>query len=88
MINTEIANDENVSLNDGGTLSGNLIFPKFFCLKIRYISTVKIPTNKPTIIPFPSKYVKLSIPLSEVHAICYRSPHNPLKKPSFLNLNT
>ena len=58
MINTEIANDENVSLNDGGTLSGNLIFPKFFCLKIRYISTVKIPTNKPTIIPFPSKYVK------------------------------
>ena len=26
---------------------------------------------------------KLSIPLSEVHAICYRSPHNPLKKSIF-----
>lgn len=25
----------------------------------------------------------LSIPLSEVHAICYRSPHNPLKKSIF-----
>ena len=26
---------------------------------------------------------KVSIPLSEVHAICYRSPHNPLKKSIF-----
>ena len=26
---------------------------------------------------------ELSIPLSEVHAICYRSPHNPLKKSIF-----
>ena len=26
---------------------------------------------------------RLSIPLSEVHAICYRSPHNPLKKSIF-----
>ena len=26
---------------------------------------------------------KMSIPLSEVHAICYRSPHNPLKKSIF-----
>lgn len=25
----------------------------------------------------------MSIPLSEVHAICYRSPHNPLKKSIF-----
>lgn len=25
----------------------------------------------------------VSIPLSEVHAICYRSPHNPLKKSIF-----
>lgn len=25
----------------------------------------------------------MSIPLSEVHAICYRSPHNPLKKSHF-----
>ena len=27
--------------------------------------------------------IGLSIPLSEVHAICYRSPHNPLKKSIF-----
>ena len=27
--------------------------------------------------------MQLSIPLSEVHAICYRSPHNPLKKSIF-----
>ena len=27
--------------------------------------------------------IVLSIPLSEVHAICYRSPHNPLKKSIF-----
>ena len=27
--------------------------------------------------------ISLSIPLSEVHAICYRSPHNPLKKSIF-----
>lgn len=27
--------------------------------------------------------MKVSIPLSEVHAICYRSPHNPLKKSIF-----
>lgn len=27
--------------------------------------------------------VHMSIPLSEVHAICYRSPHNPLKKSIF-----
>lgn len=26
---------------------------------------------------------RMSIPLSEVHAICYRSPHNPLKKSIF-----
>lgn len=26
---------------------------------------------------------EVSIPLSEVHAICYRSPHNPLKKSIF-----
>ena len=25
----------------------------------------------------------MSIPLSEVHAICYRSPYNPLKKSIF-----
>lgn len=30
-----------------------------------------------------SKRNLLSIPLSEVHAICYRSPHNPLKKSIF-----
>lgn len=29
------------------------------------------------------KVDKVSIPLSEVHAICYRSPHNPLKKSIF-----
>ena len=28
-------------------------------------------------------YDTVSIPLSEVHAICYRSPHNPLKKSIF-----
>ena len=28
-------------------------------------------------------FVLLSIPLSEVHAIRYRSPHNPLKKSIF-----
>ena len=28
-------------------------------------------------------FTKVSIPLSEVHAICYRSPHNPLKKSIF-----
>ena len=28
-------------------------------------------------------YPNVSIPLSEVHAICYRSPHNPLKKSIF-----
>ena len=27
--------------------------------------------------------IKMSIPLSEVHAIRYRSPHNPLKKSIF-----
>lgn len=27
--------------------------------------------------------VELSIPLTEVHAIRYRSPHNPLKKSIF-----
>ena len=27
--------------------------------------------------------IEVSIPLSEVHAICYRSPHNPLKKSIF-----
>ena len=30
-----------------------------------------------------SFYNNVSIPLSEVHAICYRSPHNPLKKSIF-----
>lgn len=30
-----------------------------------------------------STLMKLSIPLSEVHAIRYRSPHNPLKKSIF-----
>lgn len=30
-----------------------------------------------------STYIQVSIPLSEVHAICYRSPHNPLKKSIF-----
>ena len=30
-----------------------------------------------------SDIMALSIPLSEVHAICYRSPHNPLKKSIF-----
>lgn len=29
------------------------------------------------------QHTTLSIPLSEVHAICYRSPHNPLKKSIF-----
>ena len=29
------------------------------------------------------KSASVSIPLSEVHAICYRSPHNPLKKSIF-----
>jgi len=29
------------------------------------------------------KFEIMSIPLSEVHAICYRSPHNPLKKSIF-----
>lgn len=29
------------------------------------------------------EYLYVSIPLSEVHAICYRSPHNPLKKSIF-----
>ena len=28
-------------------------------------------------------FTDVSIPLSEVHAICYRSPHNPLKKSIF-----
>ena len=32
---------------------------------------------------FSDKYGRMSIPLSEVHAICYRSPHNPLKKSIF-----
>ncbi|MBS6258767.1 hypothetical protein [Holdemanella biformis] len=31
----------------------------------------------------PNFYTKMSIPLSEVHAIRYRSPHNPLKKSIF-----
>ena len=31
----------------------------------------------------PSDIPNLSIPLSEVHAIRYRSPHNPLKKSIF-----
>lgn len=30
-----------------------------------------------------SQIKEVSIPLSEVHAICYRSPHNPLKKSIF-----
>ena len=30
-----------------------------------------------------TKQSNMSIPLSEVHAICYRSPHNPLKKSIF-----
>lgn len=34
-------------------------------------------------IPRPESKNPLSIPLSEVHAICYRSPHNPLKKSIF-----
>ncbi len=32
---------------------------------------------------FTHLFENLSIPLSEVHAICYRSPHNPLKKSIF-----
>ena len=58
IIKTAIVSDENVSLKEGGTLSGNLIFTKFFSFNTRYISTVTIPTKRPIMIPFPSRYVR------------------------------
>ena len=43
----------------------------YYLAKLRKMAIEQIP------------YKKMSIPLSEVHAICYRSPHNPLKKSIF-----
>ena len=59
-------------------------------------NTEPFETNQGSRIVFPNEITKdmanrffarfwgrMSIPLSEVHAICYRSPHNPLKKSIF-----
>ena len=52
-----------------------------FIIINNYLAFYTINEEKQTVTEV--RFLYMSIPLSEVHAICYRSPHNPLKKSIF-----